>query len=172
MKLIRIFSFCFIVILHQMMQSCEVLPTQEIDNTPTVRSFTNVDQRLWSFFEEFENEAAERGFTFDLNQHNLTGNISDIHDDGVAGSCSYGFRQANRVTIDMPFWDRAGYYSREMVVFHELGHCVLGRDHSEELTNNGFCASIMRSGTGNCQTLYNAQNKEYYLNELFETLTP
>lgn len=172
MKLIRIFSFCFIVILHQMMQSCDVLPTQEIDNTPTVRSFTNVDERLWSYFEEFEKEAAERGFDFDLNQHNLTGNISDIHDSGVAGSCSYGFRRPNSVTIDSPFWNRSGFFSREMVVFHELGHCVLGRNHTERLTSNGYCASIMRSGTGSCRTLYDANNREYYLNELFETLSP
>lgn len=172
MKGIRIFSFLFIIILHQMMQSCDVLPTEEVVTTPAVRSFTNVDERLWSYFEEFEKQAAARGLNYNLNQFNLTGAISDIHDDGVAGSCSYGGRRPNSVTIDMPFWDRAGFFSREMVVFHELGHCVLGRNHTEALTNNGYCASIMRSGTGKCRTLYNTQNKEYYLDELFETLTP
>lgn len=171
MKLIRIFSLVYVVFLYQMMQSCDADSFAE-PSVPDQRSFANVDDRLWSFFEEFEEEAENRGLSYDLNQYNLIGTIEDISDEGVAGTCSYGFRSPRHVTIDFPFWQNSGFFSKEMVVFHELGHCILSRDHSEALTGNGFCASIMRSGTGNCRTLYNGQNREYYLDELFDTLTP
>jgi len=167
MNLIRLFSIAYIIVLFNVMQSCEKEPA-----LPEVRSFANVDERLWSFFEEFEQEAAERGMIFDLTTHNLRGSITDIDDEGVAGTCSYGFRSPSHVTVDLPFWENSSFLSRELVVFHELGHCVLDRDHSEELTENGFCGSIMRSGTGDCRTLYSQTNRDYYLDELFEVIRP
>jgi hypothetical protein len=54
-----------------------------------------------------------------------------------------------------------------MVVFHELGHCYLGRGHSEETHPNGVCKSIMRSGNGGCFDNYNSTTREAYLDELF-----
>jgi len=173
MKLIRLFSFVYVIFLYHAMQSCEsevfVNPEPAI---PEVRSFANVDERLWSYFEDFEQEADRRGLTYDLTSYNLIGSIEDIDDDGVVGTCSYGRRSPLHVTVDLPFWQNSGSFSREMVVFHELGHCILDRDHTEETVGNGFCASIMASGTGNCRTPYNAQNRNYYLDELFDTLTP
>jgi len=171
MKDIQIFSAFFIVFLYHFMQSCEPNIEQQ-QLPPQVVQYANVDERLWEYFEEFEAEAEERGLEYNLNNFNLIGSIEDIHEDGVAGTCSYGFRSPRDVTIDLPFWQGSGYFGREMVVFHELGHCILDRDHSEATTGNGFCASIMRSGTGNCRTLYNNQNREYYLDELFEVLSP
>jgi hypothetical protein len=171
MKDIKIFSVFFVIFLYHFMQSCESI----IDDVPVVieqREFPNVDERLWGFFENFEDLAAERGLDYDLNTFNLIGSIEDIHEEGVAGTCSYGFRGPRDIVIDQPFWNNTNNFSREMVVFHELGHCVLGRDHTEATTGNGFCASIMRSGTGNCRTLYNAQNREYYIDELFEVISP
>ena len=148
------------------MQSCEV------ESVPTIKEFTNVDQRLWSYFQDFESEAAMRGYDVDLNLMNVTGEISGIHDGNVIGTCSYGYRRPNAVTIDDTFWSRNGLLSREEVVFHELGHCILGRDHTEQIVNNGFCASIMRSGTGSCKTAYTLANRSYYLDELFEETRP
>ncbi len=167
---IKIFSVFFIALLFYTMQSCESAEPAVV--IPERATFANVDERLWEFFENFEEEAEKRGLAFDLNTFNLIGTIEDIHDDGVAGTCSYGFRGPRDVTVDEPFWNAAGSLSREMIVFHELGHCVLDRDHSEALTDNGFCASIMRSGTGNCRTLYNSLNRDYYVDELFEVLNP
>ena len=153
------------------MQSCESI-VDVVPEVPEQRQFANVDERLWSFFEDFEDLAAQRGLDYDLTRFNLTGTIEDIHEAGVAGTCSYGFRSPRDIVVDSDFWNNTSFFGREMVVFHELGHCILGRDHTEATTRNGFCASIMRSGTGNCRTLYNAQNRDYYVNELFEVLSP
>lgn len=165
-KIIRLFSLFSVVFLYQVMQSCE------IESEPTIKEFSNVDQRLWTYFQNFETEAEKRGYTIDLNTMNVTGEISGIHDGNVIGTCSYGFRRPNAVTIDDAFWNRNGLLSREEVVFHELGHCILERDHTERTTNNGFCSSIMRSGTGSCRTVYNLTNRSYYLDELFTETTP
>jgi len=172
MKLIRMLSLAYVAFLYQAMQSCEKQPFVIDEPAPEVRSFNNVDERLWSYFADFEEEADRRGLSYDLTRYNLIGSIENISDEGVAGTCSYGSRSPRHVTVDLSFWQGAGFYSREMVVFHELGHCILNRDHKEETTANGFCASIMRSGTESCRTPYDAQNRNYYLNELFETLTP
>jgi len=57
--------------------------------------------------------------------------------------------------------------SKEYLVFHELGHCILGRSHSNDILENGDCKSIMQSGTSNCKGNYNDENREMLLDELF-----
>lgn len=129
--------------------------------------YSNVDQALWKYYEDFEKEAELRGFSFDLNNLEVSGEISQIHDSGVAGTCQFGSAINNHVTIDQTFWNRSSELSREFVVFHELGHCALLRGHDESSNQNGLCLSIMRSGLGDCRDAYSTQNREAYLNELF-----
>ncbi len=130
------------------------------------QQFTDVDERLWTYFEDFENEAALRGIDLDLIDLEITGAIENITEDGVAGTCQYG-AHLTHVTVDLPFWNRSSNLIREMVVFHELGHCALGRGHTETENANGVCLSVMNSGTTNCRLLYNQANRTFYLDELF-----
>jgi len=127
----------------------------------------DVDIALQSYFSDFETEGRARGIDLDLSDYALTGDISEIHEANVAGLCRYSSNQPNQITIDRSFWNNASPMLREMVVFHELGHCVLARGHREASNQNGHCLSIMRSGTGSCSTLYNTANRKYYLDELF-----
>lgn len=129
--------------------------------------YFNVEKDLWQYYEEFEKLAAERGLSIDLNELQVSAEISNIHNPGVAGSCQFGSAINNHITIDQKFWTRSNNLDREFVVFHELGHCVLLREHDEAANINGICLSIMRSGTGNCRDAYNSQNKSYYIDELF-----
>ncbi len=130
-------------------------------------TYPGVDPELWPHFQNFEKEAARRGINIDLSTENLTGEIDNIHERGVLGVCQYGSAINNHITIDEPFWNSSGSLYREFVVFHELGHCVLFRDHDESMNGNGICLSIMRSGTGQCRDAYTDQNRGYYLDELF-----
>ena len=142
---------------------------QDAQQSTQVRSYAGVDERLWPYFSNFEREAAERNIRVDLTLTNITGAIEEIHEDGVAGSCSYGGRQrTNDVTVDSEFWNRANVFYREYIVFHELGHCFLFRDHDDACLSNRTWESIMRSGTTRtCRDNYNSQTREYYLDELF-----
>lgn len=152
------------------LQSCQkdqaiILPTE-----PVQKQFLNVDQALWTFYENFELAGKERGLDIDLSASEITGAIADIAEDHVAGQCTYGTFIPGDVVIDSDFWNNASYYLKEMVVFHELGHCFLHRDHIEEELGNGACASIMRSGINGCFDNYNSQTRAYYLDELFENV--
>lgn len=133
-------------------------------NTNT--SFPGVESGLWPYFIAFEKEAKERGFDIDLVELGISGVIKSIDDLGVAGTCQYGNHIAH-VTIDRSYWNNSSSLNREYVVFHELGHCALGRGHDESSYNNGICKSLMNSGLGHCIPAYNTQNRERYLDELF-----
>lgn len=144
----------------------------EDDISSVIRAYPNVDSELWSHFQAFEEAAAERGFSVDLNRANIVGTLEDIDDGNVVGTCSYGGFQNHRdVVIDQSFWDRASNLAREYIVFHELGHCYLFRDHLESCLDNRTYASIMRSGieTG-CRDNYNIQTRDFYIDELMDPL--
>jgi hypothetical protein len=71
----------------------------------------------------------------------------------------------------------------ETLIFHEMGHCILGREHDTSLLPNRNAKSIMYPGdillyapcaypiADTCNQLY---KRDYYLNELFDpgTLVP
>lgn len=140
--------------------------TSDTNDTAT-KSYAKVDQRLWPYFEAFEIAALERGYIYDLNDLGITGVIRRINDNGVAGTCQYG-THIHHVTIDSDYWEIASKLNREYVVFHELGHCALGRGHKEDANQSGYCLSLMNSGTTDCRVLYNNNNLDYYQDELFK----
>lgn len=129
---------------------------------------SNVEQALQAYFERFDVEARARGFDFSLEMEELTASIISIAEDGVLGQCHYSEQAPNIVEIDQQFWNRATDLEKEYVVFHELGHCVLGRNHDDTRLADGSCGSIMQSGLTNCRVEYNTSNREEYVDELFE----
>lgn len=136
------------------------------NNQDDTRSYDNVDTRLWPYYMEFEDQAALRGYEIDLNFLGISGAIKEITDEGVAGTCQYG-QHVHHVTVDKDYWNQSSSVGREFVVFHELGHCVLARDHRESMNAEGLCLSIMASGTGDCRFAYTSNNRKAYLDELF-----
>jgi len=155
---------CSAFLLSVVLSCTTGIPDNEISSVS--KSYNEVDRALWPYFEAFE-EAAERyNLNIDLEQLDITGVIEEIPEEGVAGTCQHGLH-IHHVTIDINFWNQFSSNRKEMVVFHELGHCVLGRGHTEEEDDNGSCLSIMNSGTSGCNVLYNKTNKTYYLQELF-----
>lgn len=131
--------------------------------------YSGVDERLWLYFERFEEEGRRRGVTVDLRSARITGQLEEIGENRVLGQCNYQRNNHNRVTVDESFWNNTSDRGREFVVFHELGHCFLLRDHLETAALNGACTSIMRSGTGRCRDNYNRLTRGTYLAELFDT---
>ncbi len=136
------------------------------------KSYPGVDEALWPYFERFEIEAAAQNIEIDLIQTETTGIIEDLEEENVAGLCSYSTDRQNHIienhiTIDLAFWNRFNDNIREMIVFHELGHCVLRRDHREGQLQDGRCISIMRSGSEFCRDAYTPSTKAYYISELF-----
>ena len=135
---------------------------------PEVREFPGVDERLWTYFERFEQQAAERGVVVDLVAAGITGVIVEIDEENVAGTCNFNARTPNHVMVDEEFFNRVGDLFREFIIFHELGHCFLFRDHLETEDQFGRCTSIMRSGTGECRDNYRTSTRTLYLDELYD----
>lgn len=126
-----------------------------------------VDTGLLSYFERFELEAAARGITFDYEEDRIEGHLENIEETDVSGKCQFNSVYPDKVTIDVNFWRSASDLEKEFVVFHELGHCFLEREHTEEATNGNVCKSIMHSGTGTCRNAYSLSTRTNYLDELF-----
>ncbi|MEO1434246.1 MAG: hypothetical protein AAFV80_01835 [Bacteroidota bacterium] len=169
-KVRQLLSFLLLFTLLNACQEQEVLPIEEVDNptpTPVGISYPNVDERLWPYYSQFEQEAAMRGLSIDLAEAEIEGQIAEIHEDGVAGQCAYSSAAPNLVTVDATFWNETNALFREFIIYHELGHCVLDRDHREDADVNGRCISIMRSGLGDCRDAYHSGTREDYIDELF-----
>jgi len=160
-----ILAFSFLIFFGACIEE-DLSPPPENLNT-----FPLVDQALWPFFESFEEEASARGFKVDLAAARIEGVIEEVHEANIAGSCSYNQRRTDReIVIDKSFWQRASPLYKEYIVFHELGHCYLFRDHVEACRPNRTYFSLMRSGNGDCFDNYTSQTRDYYVNELFSVL--
>ena len=132
------------------------------------KQYPNVDSRLWPFFEQFETEAKLRGFNVNLNLSAISGSIDPLEGEHVAGQCTYSSRNPNHVTVDDQFWSNSNDLFKEFIIFHELGHCFLGRGHREGAFANGVCKSLMRSGVEDCLDNYRTTTRSAYIDELFE----
>lgn len=122
------------------------------------------------YFERFETAANDRGLSFEAALAALETSLENISEEDVVGQCHWHSHEPELVTIDQPFWANASDLDREYVMFHELGHCVLFREHNNQENQNGYCLSLMASGTTGCLSAYNETNREYYLDELFGSL--
>jgi hypothetical protein len=82
------------------------------------------------------------------------------------GLCSHF--PSPEVTIDSTAWQGLSEVQREVVVFHELGHCILGRGHLAETLPGGFVASVMfpQVSIGIDQPYYQ-EHRQAYIDELF-----
>ena len=105
----------------------------EIDSA--ARVFPEVDARLQDYFISFEEEALARGFEVDLRETSISAVISEIDSPNVAGQCRYGHNTNfnSNIIIDASFFNNRNVSEalKEMVVYHELGHCFLLRGHRE-----------------------------------------
>ena len=122
---------------------------------------------LTSYFKSFQDEALQHGIIVDYDAANVTAEIQNLNQGSVAGTCTTNGQDLQHITIDKEFWDQATHLIKEMIIFHELGHCILGRGHKEDSFENGVCQSIMRSGLGSCNDAYIEESRPYFITELF-----
>lgn len=134
------------------------------NKTKTVQVYPNADEVLWPYFQAFEEEGKKRQLSIDLVAANVFGAIQELPSQEYVGYCGY---QHNQVVIGADFWNRSSHYSRELIVFHELGHCYLNRQHDNRKSNDGRCQSIMRNGNGTCVDFYTGKTRKQLLDELF-----
>jgi hypothetical protein len=89
---------------------------------------------------------------------------------GANGVCFRKSFEEHVITIRESYWRNITDAAREQLMFHELGHCLLNRDHRADLLKYGFYSlpvSVMYPSMFS-DTLY-SPNRAYYLRELFES---
>lgn len=126
-----------------------------------------VDPALQEYFDRFVVEGALRNVTVNYTESRVSGYLKIITQSGVIGQCAHNDTKPNTVIIDQLYWNTATDLEKEFVVFHELGHCVLNREHLDNSDNQGNCVSIMTSGTGSCHINYTVATRTGLLDELF-----
>lgn len=131
-----------------------------IDNSITYPGAVPVDAELIGYLGDFEVEYGRRVAGVSLQ---LDGGRHLIRE-GAAGAC---WPLRNRILISADWFWAAAEWEREVVVFHELGHCQLGRQHRNSIRKKR-ARSIMHGRALDFLTkdLYRA-NREVYLDELF-----
>ncbi len=134
--------------------------------------------------DKFIEEAAARGI--DLTIDNLIIVDDPTLDVDLCGSCSSSDRRNDlqkTVRINARHcWDNP--QMKETLLFHELGHCILGRSHMADTLPNGDpkslmvasnltvyspCVYVFGDSTDHCNFVF---KRAYYLDELFEPNTP
>lgn len=121
------------------------------------------------YVDRFKSEAASRGFKIDDNQ------LSVAYSDTLNYYCGYGIYSTKQVVIGSraSCWQNQTDLNKEILLFHELGHALLGRVHDNTKLPNGDYKTMMFGGDQ--FNLYNEdtpERRKYYLDELFNPATP
>lgn len=121
-----------------------------------------VDTDILPYIERFEayyNNTVEYSVTF-----------TDTMDNPAWVGVCYIYETGNRnVEINRHYWEDASDNEKEELIFHELGHCTLNRDHRSDkiaYKNSSVPISIMYPYVFGHATYYEERKTEY-IEELF-----
>lgn len=124
------------------------------------RAPTKVEITFNSHLLTFLNEAYKRGLDIDTSglQIYMVEAIQNTKDTTIA-VCKMGKKE---IQVIRSQWEKLDAGKQEDVILHELGHCVLDREHTNEKLENGRPKSIMYP------TVFAIpqQERDYYFNEL------
>ena len=136
-----------------------------------------VEEEFEEYVVRFENEASKRNQPLNLHNNGLIIEFADLKDN-QAGLCHY--ENPIRIEIDRTYWKaisltKGADYMKENLLFHELGHGILKRDHLNTMLENGDWKSIMCGGdkvdNRPWNINYRGLRRDYYVDELFNEST-
>ena len=132
----------------------------------------NVLPAFQKYVDSFVEEGAKRGYDIDFSDTGLSIIFRSAVDKESGGVC----KGRHDIEIEKFYWDNLSENQQEALIFHELGHCELGRPHRNDTLPNGEWASRMRGDPipdGMTVTVnYNGTRRDYYIDELFDETTP
>ena len=148
-----------------------------------------IPDKIRPFLDRFDSEARKRGMELDLSILSFefeAGIPGGTTQNPVVGRCSR-FDNVHLVIIDTVsgLWQLSGNLGKEEIIFHELGHCLLNRNHKDSKFPIDDFSSIMRT-VGLLQygdltrftslfqppTDIKPYRRDYYIEELFDENTP
>ena len=95
------------------------------------------DNRLLTFIREFESIYAVSADS--ISAKLVDGDLMSNNPD-VVGLC---MPDTNNLLFRQEYWDMMTFTRKKIRVFHELAHCLMGRDHRDDVYPDGCPRSIM-----------------------------
>ncbi len=155
-------------------------------DAPIEPTVYDVPKAVEKYVQSFVEEGQKRGVTIKLENLIIEFRSTGAGSGDECGSCTRAVNNGQRkITLveSSLCWGSSIEQNREALVFHELGHCLLGRDHRDDLLSGGAPVSIMNSRAvgfyeacaypiGNEDECDKRYRRAYYLDELFNAKTP
>jgi len=155
-SLIRILSLTVVILFS-------ILGWSKFTNSPIY-----VDPEFSQFFNDFKNDAKKYNVPLDL--YKLRIYFVPALPDNVVGRC---FAVTNTVQLSESTWQVLSTAQKKALIYHELGHCLLLRDHvsggtpHRSTTSNELCPiSVMYPTIDSMISCY-YEFEEMYIRELF-----
>jgi hypothetical protein len=125
---------------------------------------TYVDSAISPLVNSFIFEATRRNRQVDLRYLAVQLGYDSNEDPEVIGSCRK-IGDIKLVKVNPKYWETSTDSQREALVFHELAHCLLNREHCNEKYSDGRYVSLMSEYSGKDSDY--TENREKYVGELF-----
>ncbi len=124
-----------------------------------------IDPAFQEYVDRFVTEADLRNVKIDISKLKVT------YGDTLKYYCGYGL--TNDVVIRSYCWENSSDINKEILLFHELGHAILGRMHDNTILPNGDFTTIMApNGFYSCYSEFTPEKRKYYLDILFIPSSP
>lgn len=146
---------------------------------PETRPAGTIEPAFLPYVVYFADKAGENRVSIgDLYSLSVNMALDEHFSKDTVGTCQRN-KNSQQIYIKKSYWDKASLSGREELIFHELGHCLLGMNHDTsivqardystgELLGYDLPASIM-SPNVLWDKAYE-QNREQYIKQLFRTL--
>lgn len=159
-----------LLILSFIFTSCGANLNKHTKESSGTRMFATTDSTFSAYVKKFEEEGRNYyGANFSVGDIPI--NFGDTQDENYDGVCIKYTNGAKEIIIKKEWWDaRDNVTSREMMIFHELGHCRLDKDHDNELipTEDGTIVKTSLMNAVLPATSTYITYKAGYLAELFQ----
>lgn len=127
----------------------------------------SVAPEFQEYFDKFQLEYGRKIEDISIQFGDVSTHCSTLDHAKLYGCCYFKDGETPLITIDQSEWVRRSFQvngleiNYEQLIYHELGHCVLGRSHVETRD------SLMTSEIDQIQVSKYVDHREDFINELF-----
>ena len=139
MKLINTLSLLALLILST---SCGQILNDVLKINSDSRANSSSNSVFSTYVAEFESTGKAIYGTSDFSIGDIPINFGDTTNDAFDGVCIEYSGGDKEIIIKESWWNSADTSQRKEMIFHELGHCRLGREHTSETFSNSAGQSV------------------------------
>jgi hypothetical protein len=123
------------------------------------------DSAFEKYLIQFESDAKK--YNTHLNLYKLITIFSNKINTAETGAVAFCMPATKTVVISRPIWNKLDNSGKKALLYHEWGHCILRREHTESYDYSSLCpTSLMYPYIDPLKYCYN-KHQESYNRELF-----